>query len=83
MIFPAGGAVAFAGVFVAQASQLIAPTDAVAVAGFRRRFDGNKGHDRSQSTVSSSHYSHPIVKSQIKSAWELHHVRPTDVIILF
>lgn len=41
VVFSTGRAVAFAGVFIAQAGQFVAPTDAVAVAGFRSGFDRN------------------------------------------
>src|SRR5436305_15049940 len=43
MIFAARGAISFTSVFVAQASQLIACADPVAVAGFR---SGLSGHER-------------------------------------
>ena len=44
MIFAARGAISFTCVFVAQASQLIASADAVAVAGFRSGFNGHERH---------------------------------------
>src|SRR6267378_3032498 len=44
MVFGTGRAVAFAGVFVAQAGQLVASADAIAVAGFRGCFDGDERH---------------------------------------
>src|SRR5260370_40691281 len=46
MIFSAGGAVAFAGVFVTQAGQLVAAAHAIAVAGFRCGLDGNQRHNK-------------------------------------
>src|SRR6267154_2081954 len=44
MVFAAGRAVGFAGIFIAEAGQLIASADAIAVAGFRGRFDGDERH---------------------------------------
>jgi hypothetical protein len=44
VIFAAGGAVAFACFVVAQAGQLIASADAVAVAGFGSRLNRNERH---------------------------------------
>jgi hypothetical protein len=44
VIFAAGGAVAFARFVVAQAGQLIASADAVAVAGFGSRLNRNERH---------------------------------------
>lgn len=53
MLFAARRTVSFARIFIAEAGQLIASADAVAVAGFRCGLNGNKGHDSSQSTVQS------------------------------
>jgi hypothetical protein len=44
VLLATSGAVALAGVIVAQAGQFITATDAVTVAGFRSGFDGNQGH---------------------------------------
>jgi hypothetical protein len=44
VVFPAGRAVAFAGIFIAQAGQLVASADAIAVARLRSRFDRNERH---------------------------------------
>src|SRR5258706_3751955 len=44
MVFGAGRAVAFAGIFIAQAGKLVATADAIAVAGFGGRLDGNERH---------------------------------------
>src|SRR6266704_2139602 len=44
MVLAAGRAVALARIFIAQASQFIASADAIAVAGFGGRLDGNKRH---------------------------------------
>src|SRR2546426_3073614 len=46
MVLGAGGAVAFAGVLIAQAGELVASTDAIAVAGFGGRLDGDERHNR-------------------------------------
>ena len=46
MVFGAGRAVTFAGIFITQAGQFITSADAIAVAGLRRRFDGNECHNR-------------------------------------
>src|SRR5882762_7934722 len=48
MLFGAGRAVAFAGIFIAQAGKLVATADAIAVASFRRGLDGDECH-RSES----------------------------------
>src|SRR6266853_4416327 len=44
MVFGAGGAVGFAGILIAEAGQLIASADAIAVAGFGGCFDGDERH---------------------------------------
>src|SRR6266581_6160317 len=44
MLLAAGGAVAFAGIFIAQASKFVASADAIAVAGLGGRLDGNERH---------------------------------------
>ena len=44
MVFPAGGAIALSRIFIAQAGQLIATTDAIAITGLRSRFDRNQSH---------------------------------------
>jgi hypothetical protein len=46
VIFGASRAVAFAGVFVAEAGELIAAADAIAIAGFRSGLDGDQRHNR-------------------------------------
>jgi hypothetical protein len=46
MIFGASGAVAFAGVFIAEAGQFVAAADAIAVAGFGSGLDRDKRHNR-------------------------------------
>jgi len=46
MVFGAGGAVALAGVLIAQAGELVASADAIAVAGFGGRLDGDERHSR-------------------------------------
>jgi hypothetical protein len=46
MVFGAGGAVAFAGIFIAEAGELVATADAIAVAGFGGCLDGNERHGR-------------------------------------
>src|SRR6266481_9168618 len=44
MVFGASRAVGFAGILIAEAGQLIASADAIAVAGFRGCFDGDERH---------------------------------------
>src|SRR5882762_1227803 len=44
MVFGAGRAVAFAGILIAQAGKFIAAANAIAIAGFGRRLDGNERH---------------------------------------
>src|SRR6266566_6086036 len=44
MVLAAGRAVALAGIFIAQASQFVAPADAIAVARLGCRLDGNERH---------------------------------------
>jgi hypothetical protein len=46
MVFGAGGAVAFAGVLIAEAGKLVAAADAIAVAGFGGGFDGDERHGK-------------------------------------
>jgi hypothetical protein len=46
MVFGAGGAVAFAGIFIAEAGELVATADAIAVAGLGGCLDGNERHCR-------------------------------------
>ena len=46
VIFGASRAVAFAGVFIAEAGQFVAAADAIAVAGFGSGFDGDECHRR-------------------------------------
>jgi hypothetical protein len=46
MVFGAGGAVAFAGILIAQAGELVATADAIAVAGFGGCLDGDERHCR-------------------------------------
>jgi hypothetical protein len=44
VVFRAGRAVPFAGVLIAQAGELVASADAIAVTGFRSRLDRDKCH---------------------------------------
>jgi len=44
MVFGAGRAVAFAGIFIAEAGQFVATADAIAVAGFGGCLDGDERH---------------------------------------
>jgi hypothetical protein len=44
MVFGTGGAVAFAGILIAKAGQLVATANAIAVAGFGGRLDRNERH---------------------------------------
>src|SRR5882762_1260014 len=44
MVFGTGRAVALAGVFIAQAGQLVASADAIAVAGLGSSLDGHERH---------------------------------------
>ena len=44
VLFAAGGAIAFAGTFIPQAGEFVAAADAVAVAGFGCRLDGDECH---------------------------------------
>ena len=44
MVFAADGAVAFAGILIAQAGKLVATANAIAVARFRGRLDGDERH---------------------------------------
>src|SRR5207302_5190940 len=44
MVLAARWAVALAGIFLTQAGQFVAATDAIAVAGFRSCFDGHQCH---------------------------------------
>jgi hypothetical protein len=46
MVFGAGGAVAFAGILIAEAGEFVATADAIAVAGFGGGLDGNERHCR-------------------------------------
>jgi hypothetical protein len=46
VIFGASRAVAFAGVFIAEAGQFVAATDAIAVAGFGSSLDRDERHNR-------------------------------------
>ena len=62
VFFAASGAVAFAGILIAQAGQLIAAADAVAIPGFRSGLDGNKSHSvrRPQFPADSSQPDHTL-----------------------
>src|SRR6266704_4703847 len=44
MVLAASRAIALAGIFIAQASQFVAAADAIAIAGFGGRLDGNERH---------------------------------------
>src|SRR5437879_320171 len=54
MILSAGRAIAFPGVFIAQAGEFVASADAIAVAGFGGRLDGDKRHNKGNSTFSAA-----------------------------
>ena len=52
MVLSAGGAVGFTGVFIAQAGELVASANAIAVAGFGSGLDGDERHNKGNSTFS-------------------------------
>src|SRR5216684_3116314 len=54
MVLSAGGAVGFTGVFIAQAGELVASADAIAVAGFGSSLDGGERHNKGNSTFSAA-----------------------------
>jgi hypothetical protein len=55
MIFGAGRAISFARILIALAGKLVTSADAITIAGFGSRFDGNKSHGVSPSKHSTGH----------------------------